>query len=330
MLKQKLSTLIIGCGNIAGGYDQATTNKTLLTHASAYSNDGRFQLTACVEPNQQRREAFANHWGILSSYSCLRECLDDLRALEVASICSPTDTHETILKELLQSPVRVVFCEKPMTGNAQVSKKLNEEYERAGKKIAVNYIRRWDPEMQRIRREISLGKWGAVRSVVASYTKGLMHTGSHMLDLIQFLIGPLRPHMTLRQTNDFSDMDPTVDAILKGPANAPVYLIGGLCDDYIHFEAEIACQLGIIKIEDSGFRVRRRTRENHPLFPETVHVNDGTTTNTGLSMALKHAVANIHAAAVGTDELTSTPCNAQSAEALCHGILQMHRPGEKT
>ena len=329
MDKHKLSTIIIGCGNIAGGYDQATLSETVLTHVSAYNNDGRFRLIACVEPNQERRVAFAKHWGITSSYASLNECLNDLQTIEVASICSPTDTHETILKELLQSPVRVVFCEKPMTGSAQVSKKLNDEYKRAGKKIAVNYIRRWDPDMQKIRRELSSGKWGAIRSVVAFYTKGLLHTGSHMLDLIQFLIGPLAPHMTLRQTNDFSDVDPTVDAILKGPVDTPVYLIGGLWGDYARFEAEITCELGIIAIEDSGFRIRKRTKENHPLFPETVHISNGSTTNTNLHIAFKHAVANIHAAAVGTGELVSTPCNAQSVEALCHGILQMQQPGEK-
>jgi len=181
--------------------------------------------------------------------------------------------------------------------------------------------------MLNIHREISSGKWGAVRSIVAFYTKGLMHTGSHMLDLIQFLIGPLAPHMLVRQTNDFSNMDPTVDAILNGPANVPVYLIGGLWSDYARFEAEITCELGIIRIEDSGFQVKRQDTGNHPLFPETVHVREGSTTNTKLNTALKHAVANIHDAALGTDRLASTPSNAQSVEALCHGILRLQKEG---
>ena len=183
--------------------------------------------------------------------------------------------------------------------------------------------------MHKIHHELCSGKWGAIRTVTAFYTKGLLHTGSHMLDLIQYFIGPLSPRMILRQTNDFSDDDPTVDAVFNGPANVPVYLIGGPWSDYSRFEAEIICELGIIGIEDSGFRVRRRRTENHRLFPDTIHIDEGLSTNTGLNMALKHAVSNIHDAAFGKAELVSDPSNAHEVEALCDDLLRMQKTGEK-
>ena len=140
-----------------------------------------------------RRQAFRDRWDVRSGFGNLDACLKDQDGFDVASICTPTDTHEVVLTQLLDSPARIVFCEKPMTGDPAHSAALHKAYEAAGKAICVNYLRRWDSEMTTLRDELAAGDWGALRSVTAFYAKGLFHTGSHMLDLIQFLIGPLTP-----------------------------------------------------------------------------------------------------------------------------------------
>ena len=57
-----LSVLIIGCGNIAGGYDKARDDKAIRSHAGAYRYDDRFRVVACIDPNEERRRQFMTHW----------------------------------------------------------------------------------------------------------------------------------------------------------------------------------------------------------------------------------------------------------------------------
>ena len=50
--------LIVGCGNIAGGFDhEQPGTDTPFTHAGAYCRHGGFALAACVEPDAERRAA---------------------------------------------------------------------------------------------------------------------------------------------------------------------------------------------------------------------------------------------------------------------------------
>jgi predicted dehydrogenase len=324
---EQLTAAIIGCGDIAGGYDAHTDGSSVLSHAGAYRADGRIQVVACVEPDPTRRQAFMKKWDIPSGFDTLDDCLQETGALDVASVCSPTHTHEAALTRLLDSSVRIVFCEKPMTGDPARSEHLHEAYNAAGKKICVNYLRRWDSEMATLRDELASDDWGAVRTVTAFYAKGLFHTGSHMLDLIQFLLGPLTPHQVLRRIEDFSAEDPTTDAILTGTGDFPVYLIGSDSNDYARFEAEIACERGVIRIEDSGFRVRRRYTEDHRLFPGRTHLQEGHVIDTTLDKALAGAVDNIHAAVTNGIALTGDAETAISVERLCQQISQLPLAG---
>ena len=88
-----LRVLIVGCGNIAGGFDaDRATAQPPLTHAGAYTRHGGFDIVACVDPDANRRAAFMQRWGVAQGF-------DDIKAAAVAapfdliSICSPTAVH---------------------------------------------------------------------------------------------------------------------------------------------------------------------------------------------------------------------------------------------
>ncbi len=52
----------MGCGNIAGGFGQGRSASDLpYTYAGAYVRDGRFKITVCVEPEDNRRAEFMKH-----------------------------------------------------------------------------------------------------------------------------------------------------------------------------------------------------------------------------------------------------------------------------
>ena len=47
------------------------------------------------------------------------------------------------------------------------------------------------PDVLRLRDELAAGHWGEVRSVSATYNKGVLNNGGHLIDLLHLLLGPL-------------------------------------------------------------------------------------------------------------------------------------------
>ena len=66
--------LIIGCGNIAGGFDvRHPSDAPPFGHAKAYLQHGGFSLVACVEPDASKRAAFQEQWGITQGANTLAD-----------------------------------------------------------------------------------------------------------------------------------------------------------------------------------------------------------------------------------------------------------------
>ena len=67
-----IKTLIVGCGNIAGGFDVGQGGWPS-THAGAYKYHGKFDITACVDPDKTKLEQFAANWAIKHAFSNMEE-----------------------------------------------------------------------------------------------------------------------------------------------------------------------------------------------------------------------------------------------------------------
>ncbi|MDH3581353.1 MAG: Gfo/Idh/MocA family oxidoreductase, partial [Hyphomicrobiales bacterium] len=248
--------IIIGCGRIGGGDET-------LSHASAYVRHDGFQLTGCVEPDDTRRKAFMARWNVPRGYRSIQDAVKDNDDWSVASVCTPTPQHAADLRSLLETGVRAVWCEKPLTGRVKESEQLVTSYLNAEKHLAVNYLRRWHPAIQDLQAELAAGKWGTVKAMTGYYTKGLCNNGSHMIDLVHYLAGPLEPVAASWSAVSHEPSDPPIDAILRTRDGANVHLVVGDADDYALFELEIVAAQGTIRIEQSGRATRtRRTMED--------------------------------------------------------------------
>jgi predicted dehydrogenase len=324
-------SLIIGCGEIAGGFDQDSGNgEAVLTHAGAYRAHDAFSTAICVDPDEAHRKAFMDHWEIPLGFSGLDQCLDLVKqekmAFDVASVCVPTKDHESALESLLDAPVRAVFAEKPLSGDIEISRRLVGAYEAAGKPLMVNYFRRFDPAMDGLRKSLANGDWGDVLSVSASYSKGILNCGSHMIDLIGFLLGPLSAKVVFRKKNDYAADDPTIDAFLSTHSGVPIYLIGGDAAAFFTFELEITTQNGCISIEDLGKTIRFRRLEAHPLFPSRQCLGQGEWEQTGFDRAMVSALDNLVDFWGGKAALLSDGRNALEAESVAMRLQEMAAP----
>jgi predicted dehydrogenase len=311
---EPLTAIIIGCGAIAGGYDEANESADILTHAKAYSAHPLYRIAACVEPDDQLRQRFMTRWNVPVGYRSLDQAEG---AFDVASVCAPTPAHATLLDALLDMKVRLVFAEKPLTSDLAASRALVAAYAEANRPIAVNYLRRWAAEIRSLKQEIEAGHWGALHKAICLYTKGFLNNGSHAVDLLRFLFGELSPVEAFGRIDDGRDDDPTLDVRLKSASGAPVLFEGLNSENFTLFEITLYFDNGRVALTDSGFEIVRQSVTHSARFAGYRVLDRSEAKPTGLNRAMMGALDNIHAHLAGTEPLASDGASALAAHEIC-------------
>jgi predicted dehydrogenase len=317
-----LDALIVGCGNIAGRFDAARGDAAAfpLTHAGAYTADSRFRLAACVEPDVARRREFMDRWRVSAGYGSIDEAARARERFDVVSICSPTPSHESDLAAALKLAPRVIFCEKPVSTAAASTQRLVLACKDAGVQLAVNYTRRWDPSVADLRKGIEEGRWGRLRCVVGYYNKGLLNNGSHMLDLLCLLLGPLRVLHVGRPVNDFSPDDPTLPVWLEATGEVPVHIVCGHAEDFALFELQFTFSDALVAMEEGGMYWRERKTVPSSEFAGYRVPGEGMRRAGGYPQAMLRSIDNIFAAVRHGQPLASDGDSALAAQRLCEVI----------
>src|SRR5687768_17219665 len=86
-----LKAVIIGCGNIAGGYDTKSKKQDYWSHVKSYNANKDVKVVGVYEINAAVRNAFIDYWGIEKGYDCITDMLKTQP--EIVSICSPNRFH---------------------------------------------------------------------------------------------------------------------------------------------------------------------------------------------------------------------------------------------
>lgn len=313
--------LIIGCGNIAGGFDaDRPVGAQPLTHAGAYTRHRSFALTACVDRDDARRLAFSERWGVKHSASAIAGLEVEPGQFAAISICSPTGFHRDHLQAALALRPQLIFCEKPLAKTHEDAREIADLCEAAGVKLAVNYTRRWDPKVAALAEELRDGTWGRIRSVTGTYTKGIVHNGGHMVDLLHMLLGELELISVGRPSFDFWEDDPSVPALLSTATGVPVSLALGHAADYALFELQLITEGGTITMLDGGRRWAFRRPQGSDTFAGYRSLGDIEIHEGGYDEAMLRAVQNIADALDHGAPLASDFVNALAAHRLCETI----------
>ena len=319
----RLRVLIVGCGNIAGGFDQGRPLRdSPYTHAGAYTRDVRFNLAACVEPDDKRRREFKDAWDLSSSFRSINEALSLGCQFDVISICSPTSCHADDLEMVLRLKPKLIFCEKPMTTSVEETERLAAECDKLNVLLAVNYTRRWDPDIAKLQVDMQAGRWGQLRSVVGYYNKGMLNNGSHMLDLLHLLVGSMGIVKVGKPIHDFCPDDPTIPVWLEGPQGVPVHLVCGHAADYAIFELQLVFSHGVLTMEEGGMYWRERRAAASAMFKGYRVLDEGVRRAGGYPRAMPQAIDNIYRAIYQGEPLASTGASALGTQRICHQIKQ--------
>ncbi len=321
---EPLSVLIVGCGKIAGGFDKGRKLTDFpYSHAGAYIRDSRFKIAACIEPDEARRIEFMKEWNIQLGFSSIDEMLNLDYRFDVISICSPTTYHSHDIEVALQLSPKLIFCEKPMTTSLDDAERLVEACKTANVMIAVNHTRRWDPSVSQLQADILSGRRGELRSIVGIYNKGILNNGSHMLDLLHFLVGPVSVINVGKSVSDYLHNDPTIPVWLESEQGVPIHLVGTDAKDYAFFEVQLIFSLGVLTMEEGGLYWRDRSAVQSTTFKGYRKLDDGTRYAGKYTHAMIKAIDNIYRAVIKDDVLVSSGESALLAQRVCEKIKQM-------
>ena len=182
-----LRSAVVGLGRIGQGYDYDRSDaEVVLTHAAAFAHHDRFELVAGVDPDPAQRERFTAKFGAPAFASQA-----ELPAVDVVALATPAASHPADLDAALARGARAIVCEKPLAPTTAAGEAMIAACERAGAALLVNYMRRFDPAVAELRERLAGGAIGELRAGVGWYPGGLLENGSHMVDLVDFLIGPV-------------------------------------------------------------------------------------------------------------------------------------------
>jgi len=146
-MEKKIKVGILGAGRI--GKLHATNiagmqNAEIVVIADPFANEDMVKWAASIGVNNVTKnpdEVFSNP------------------EIDAVIICSSTDTHADFIIKAAQAG-KHIFCEKPIDTDINRIKKALEEVDKAGVKLQVGFVRRFDHNHKKVRDYVAEGKIG--------------------------------------------------------------------------------------------------------------------------------------------------------------------------
>jgi len=246
-------------------YDEQSYVNYPKSHAGAYIRHPGFNLVAAADPSPDAIRRFGRKWDVSNLYKDAEEMLIKERP-DVLSITSSTEFHIPILKLALNSSVRVIFMEKPVSYSLSEAKAIMPLVEASDKTIIVNYGRRWNRNNILIKSWIDSGKLGKFVKAIMYYSVGLIHTGTHGLDLIRWYFGDFSGVIGLGAVDD--GLDHVLDACFELVDGGEFLTIGFHRANWNIWEMDILMERGRIRFLRGGRIIEIMNPEADPDFPK--------------------------------------------------------------
>jgi len=255
---------IIGAGSIGATKDKqfdSKKTKTIFTQAHAAWKHPEISLVGICDTDLKKSIDAGNKWDCIS-YRNYRTMLDELNP-EIVSVCTPTETHHKIMRDLLngycsnavnKSP-KLVICEKPFCSTIEETKDISELYKVLDVPILIDYIRRFDKSIIRLKNKIKNKK---IYSFRLSYGRGLKRDGCHGIDICNYLFGKCESINLKSRISDLfydgEDDDPSVQIYGRWEKCKQVIFTPIDSRDYSIFEIDIFTEDGRYMLVNSGLQ----------------------------------------------------------------------------
>lgn len=263
---------LVGCGRIGATADQAVQKWAVADHWLPYSHAAaivaaRGSALAAVCDVDPAAVATAQHdYDVPAGYVDYAEMFKT-EQLDAVAIATRTSQRPGIIHAALNSGVKAIYCEKPLSNTLEIADDIARAANDAGAVFLYGTKRRFMPSFEGVRRRIDDGEIGEVVSIAIRLGFGsLFWTYPHAVDLALFFAQDARV-ISVQADLDFDeasvrgleiDADPRIRSALIKFDNGVVAAIlpgGGM-------DTEIVGRDGVVRIEGDGNAIRWRRRRN--------------------------------------------------------------------
>jgi predicted dehydrogenase len=258
---------IIGCGRIAFSFeDDPLRKKPASHHGALLALPDLFCPVSICDPDTKRLGELALRYPRLKPYTSHHAMLK-AKCPDVVVISAPTSFHTRLAADAIQAGVRGIVLEKPVSASLKEARLLQRLQQEADIPILVFHERRYDPLYQWVQAILQTKPFGPLQSVYArlcssSFPTGpvqapfrrygggaLVHDGTHMIDLLDYFLGPMaRVSAHLRHQIPSAATETSITSLLFSRDGIPIHFaLDGLCE-YFHFEIELSFRSARIRV----------------------------------------------------------------------------------
>lgn len=255
MKKNRYIAAIVGTGRIGFtlGFDKKREQPA--SHTMALLENKRIKLIAAADSNEENLEQWRKyvrkHNGkkeFTLVFPTSKELYENVTCLDIITVAVNEDNHLQECIKAIEYKPRLVILEKPVALNSEEAEKIRAKAQECGVPVMVNHERRFAKDYLSV---VSLiEQIGDIQSVTGELDSGLriygeefekdgtyslLHDGTHLVDIIQFLLGGNvsndeenndRSVENQQNSNDLADSTSSKESssqILKNPTVTGVY-----------------------------------------------------------------------------------------------------------
>jgi predicted dehydrogenase len=241
---------VVGLGKIGLDYDYSVGNDNkILTHAHAYAAHPGYDLVGAVDPDAHQRLRFEEKYRC-RAYADVSDLFAHC-APEVLSLAVPINVQSQTFREVVNHGPTAILCEKPLATSVVAAEEMLSIARNNGCSLAVNYIRRFEPGTVSLKALLAKGDLGGIQKGVAWYSKGVWNNGSHLINLLQSLLGDVTNVSVTRVGRRWQESDPEPDLLVIF-GTTPVYVLAAQEEQFSIHEFELVGTKGIVRSSAGG------------------------------------------------------------------------------
>lgn len=317
-----INALVVGAGKIGAFFDSPKC-EDILTHAHAYIKHDYFNLVGFVDITAELAGKAAQQWGG-EAFTSIQDAFEKFH-IDVVSICVPDEYHYSTIMQVLDYPVRLIFAEKPLAKTMNEAKKLLNYCKSKDVPLLLNYSRRFSLKIEHIINAYKSGEYGRYLTGNGFYGKGVLHNGTHMLDLLRALLGEITSTQEISRVYDFYETDPSISAVLGFEDQSQFVLQSINCSKFTIFEADFMFERARVKLLNSGFNIELYNVNDSDRFAGYKNLSLKNSEKTDLEYAMFNAVENIYRFFSKGEKLKCTHIDGVQAMKIALGMID----GEK-
>lgn len=315
----------MGLGNIAWRFNQNVKSEYGLTHNSVYIQNPQTSVAGGCSPEKGDSKTFERMFGV-AVYKTLEELIDTTKP-DIVSICSPSEFHFEQVMYCLDRNVPMIWLEKPPASSVQEIDRLIDKMAEQGNrsKVLVNYQRRYDKNYQKLK-EIYLEKMlGTCRLIQINYSRGLELNGSHILDMLFFIIGDGMEY-EIEWVFSFDSLEnPSFALTLECGVGV---VVSGVTLPYHCVDISLICENGRASILHGGMTPVVEERVEHELFPGFYRLKkseDDYFVSFSQTNSMKEVLENLIYSYEQGNETKSSLQSARNTQALIDKVREKQR-----